>query len=133
MDYPENQYILKGNGIGSIKISDDVVKIIAGLAAIEVEGVTAMSGGIAGGIAEKLGRKNLSKGVKADVGEKEAVIDIFVIVDYGAHIQDVACRIQSNVKTAVENMTGLKVLQANVNVQGVSFGPDNKEEDGRVR
>ena len=133
MDYPENQYILKGNGIGSIKISDDVVKVIAGLAAIEVEGVSAMSGGIAGGIAEKLGRKNLSKGVKADVGEKEAVIDIFVIVDYGAHIQDVACRIQSIVKTAVENMTGLKVLQANVNVQGVSLGPDNKEEDGRVR
>jgi hypothetical protein len=77
MDYPENQYILKGDGIGSIKISDDVVKVIAGLAAVEVEGVTAMSGGIAGGIAERLGRKNLSKGVKADVGEKEALIDLF--------------------------------------------------------
>ena len=133
MDYPENQYILKGDGIGSIKISDDVVKVIAGLAAVEVEGVTAMSGGIAGGIAERLGRKNLSKGVKADVGEKEALIDLFVIVDYGARIQDVANKIQSNVKTAVENMTGLRVLQVNVNVQGVSFGPDNKEEDGRVK
>lgn len=133
MDYPENQYILKGDGIGSIKISDDVVRVIAGLAAVEVEGVTAMSGGIAGGIAERLGRKNLSKGVKADVGEKEALIDLFVIVDYGARIQDVASKIQSNVKTAVENMTGLKVLQVNVNVQGVSFGPDNKEEDGRVK
>ncbi|HHU85283.1 MAG: Asp23/Gls24 family envelope stress response protein [Pelotomaculaceae bacterium] len=133
MDYPENQYILKGDGIGSIKISDDVVKVIAGLAAVEVEGVTAMSGGIAGGIAERLGRKNLSKGVKADVGEKEALIDLFVIVDYGARIQDVAGKIQSNVKTAVENMTGLRVLQVNVNVQGVSFGPDNKEEDGRVK
>jgi len=133
MDYPENQYILKGDGIGSIKISDDVVKVIAGLAAVEVEGVTAMSGGIAGGIAERLGRKNLSKGVKADVGEKEALIDLFVIVDYGARIQDVAGKIQSNVKTAVENMTGLRVLQVNANVQGVSFGPDNKEEDGRVK
>ena len=89
--------------------------------------------GIAGGIAERLGRKNLSKGVKADVGEKEALIDLFVIVDYGARIQDVAGKIQSNVKTAVENMTGLRVLQVNVNVQGVSFGPDNKEEDGRVK
>jgi uncharacterized alkaline shock family protein YloU len=96
MDYPENQYILKGDGIGSIKISDDVVKVIAGLAAVEVEGVTAMSGGIAGGIAERLGRKNLSKGVKADVGEKEALIDLFVIVDYGARIQDVAGKIQSS-------------------------------------
>ncbi|HPZ42406.1 MAG TPA: Asp23/Gls24 family envelope stress response protein [Bacillota bacterium] len=133
MDYPENQYVLKGDGIGSIKISDDVVKVIAGLAAVEVEGVSAMSGGIAGGIAERLGRKNLSKGVKADVGEKEAVIDLSIIVDYGARIQEVAGKVQSNVKAAVENMTGLRVLQVNVNVQGVSFGSDNKDEDGRVK
>ena len=92
-----------------------------------------MSGGIAGGIAERLGRKNLSKGVKADVGEKEAVIDLSIIVDYGARIQEVAGKVQSNVKAAVENMTGLRVLQVNVNVQGVSFGSDNKDEDGRVK
>ena len=71
MDYPENQYVLKGDGIGSIKISDDVVKVIAGLAAVEVEGVSAMSGGIAGGIAGRGSiAKTFSKGVKADVGEK---------------------------------------------------------------
>lgn len=133
MENKDNQLVIEGNGGGSIKISEDVVKIIAGLAATEVAGVAGMSGGIAGGIAEKLGRKNLSKGVKAEVGEKEAAIDISIIVDYGANIQEVASRIQSSVKNAVESMTGLKVLEVNVNVQGVSFGPENKEEDGRVK
>lgn len=133
MDNKESHLLITGDGQGSIKISDEVVKIIAGLAATEVAGVTGMSGGIAGGIAEKLGRKNLSKGVKAEVGEKEAAIDISVIVDYGAHIQEVASQIQTNVKNAVESMTGLKVLEVNVNVQGVSFGPDIKDEDGRIK
>lgn len=133
MEDKENQLVIKGNSHGSIRISDEVVKIIAGLAATEVPGVSGMSGGLAGGIAEKLGRKNLSKGIKAEVGEKEAVIDIYVIVDYGAHIQEVASQIQTSVKNAVEGMTGLNVTDVNVNIQGVSFGPESKEEDGRVK
>ena len=131
MDYPENQYILKGDGIGSIKISDDVVKVIAGLAAVEVEGVTAYERRHSRWYCGKARSQEPSKGVKADVGEKEALIDLCTVDT--ARIQDVAGKIQSNVKTAVENMTGLRVLQVNVNVQGVSFGPDNKEEDGRVK
>jgi len=133
MESKDNHLVLKGNSHGSIRISDDVVKIIAGLAATEVSGVSGMSGGIAGGIVEKLGRKNLSRGVKAEVGEKEAAIDIYVIVDYGSPIQEVASQIQSNVKNAVESMTGLKVLEVNVNVQGVSFGSEVKEEESRVK
>lgn len=133
MEDKDNHLVIQGDGQGTIKISEDVVKIIAGLAATEVPGVAGMSGGIAGGIAEKLGRKNLSKGVKAEVGEREAAIDISIIVDYGAHIQEVASQIQSKVKNAVESMTGLKVLEVNVNVQGVSFGPESKEEDGRIK
>ena len=133
METKNNHLLIKGNSHGSIRISDDVVKVIAGLAATEVPGVAGMSGGIAGGIVEKLGRKNLSKGVKAEVGEKEAAIDIFAIIEYGAHIQEVASQIQSNVKDAVENMTGLKVLEVNVNVQGVSFGAESKDEEGRVK
>ncbi len=128
-----NQLLIQGNSQGSIRISEDVVKIIAGIAASEVPGVAAMSGGIAGGIAEKLGRKNLSKGVKAEVGEKEATIDIFTILDYGVQIPKVASEIQVGVKKAVENMTGLKVLEVNVNVQDVFLSPENKEEDGRVK
>lgn len=93
------------NEIGAIKITDEVVAIIAGIAAMEVPGVTGMSGGIAGGIAEALGRKNLSKGVKVEVGEKEAAIDLYIIVDYGYRIPDVAWSIQEKVKHAVEEMT----------------------------
>ncbi|NLJ75780.1 MAG: Asp23/Gls24 family envelope stress response protein [Peptococcaceae bacterium] len=119
--------------LGTIRIADDVVKVIAGLAAIEIKGVAGMSGGFAGGIVEMLGKKNLSKGIKVEVGEKEAAIDLSVIMDYGVRIPDIAAQIQENVKSAVEQMTGLAVVEANVNVQGVAFASDLKEEEHRVR
>lgn len=119
---------------GSIRIADEVVSIIAGLAATEVPGVAGMSGGIAGGIAEMLGRRNLSKGVKVEVGEKEAAIDLFIIVEYGVRIPEVALRIQEAVKRAVESMTGLTVVEANVHVQGVNLHTTEvKEEEPRVK
>lgn len=120
-------------GLGSIRIADDVVKVVAGLAAMEIKGVAGMSGGFAGGIAEMLGRKNLSKGIKVEVGEKEAAIDLSVIIEYGVRIPDVAAQIQESVKSAVERMTGLVVIEANVNVQGVAFTSETKEEEHRVR
>ena len=120
--------------LGSIRIADEVVAIIAGLAATEVNGVAGMSGGLAGGIAEILGRKNLSKGVKVEVGEKEAAVDMFIIAEYGVRIPDVAIQIQENVKAAIESMTGLNVVEVNVHIQGVVFTtPDSKEEDHRVK
>lgn len=118
---------------GSIRIADEVVGIIAGLAATEVAGVSGMSGGIAGGIAEMLGKKNFSKGVKVEVGEKETAVDLFVIVDYGVRIPDVAQEIQEKVKKAIENMTGLAVLEVNVHIQGVNFPDSGKDEDSRAR
>lgn len=114
---------------GKVTFADEVVAIIAGLAATEVKGVAAMSGSVAGGIAEKLGRKNLTKGVKVEVGEKEAAIDLYIIVDYGVRIPEVAWNIQENVKKAVETMTGLSVVEVNVHVQGVNFDREIKEED----
>lgn len=114
---------------GQIKIADEVVGVIAGLAATEVSGVAGMSGGIAGGIAEMLGRKNLSKGVKVEVGEKEAAIDLFIIVEYGTKIPDVSWQIQENVKKAIETMTGLNVVEVNIHVQGVNMDKDVKEEN----
>ena len=115
-------------GLGSIRIADEVVRIIAGMAATEVTGVAGMSSGIVGGIAEMLGRKNLSKGVKVDVGEKEAAIDIFIVVEYGSKIPEVASQIQQKVKKAVQEMTGLNVVEVNVNIQGVTFsGTEAKE------
>lgn len=118
---------------GAIRIADEVVAIIAGLAATEIEGVAGMSGGIAGGIAEMLGRKNLSKGVKVEVGEKEAAVDLYVVVEFGVRIPDVAMRIQDNVKKAIEGMTGLKVVETNVHIQGVAFPEAQTEEEHRVR
>lgn len=120
--------------LGTIRIADEVVAIIAGLAATEIKGVAGMSGGLAGGIAEMLGRKNLARGVKVEVGEKEAAVDMFVIVEYGERIPDVATHIQENVKRAIESMTGLNVVEVNINVQGVIFPtPEPKEEEHRVR
>ncbi len=112
-----------------IVISDEVVSIIAGKAASEVSGVFSMSGGFAGGITEVFGKKNLSKGIKVDVEEKNAKIDVNIIVEYGARIPDVAFEIQNRVKKAVENMTGLNVLEVNVHVQGVNTDMQIKEEN----
>lgn len=116
------------NDIGTIKITDEVVAIIAGIAAMEVPGVTSMSGGIAGGIAEALGRKNLSKGVKVEVGEKEAAIDLYIIVEYGYRIPEVAWTIQEKVKNAVEDMTGLNVVEVNIHIQGVNIEREHRKE-----
>lgn len=124
---------LEHNDVGSIRIADEVVGIIAGLAATEVPGVAGMSAGLVGGIAEMLGKKNLAKGVKVEVGEREAAIDLYVIVEYGVRIPDVALTVQENVKRAIESMTGLDVVEVNVHVQGVGFGQENKDEDIRVR
>ncbi|SFT34091.1 Uncharacterized conserved protein YloU, alkaline shock protein (Asp23) family [Selenomonas sp. GACV-9] len=124
--------IQKNSSLGSIRIADEVVSIIAGLAATEVEGIAGMSGGIAGGIAEMLGRKNFAKGVKVEVGEKEAAVDLYIIVKYGVRIPDIALAAQENVKQAIETMTGLSVVEVNVHVQGVSF-PQDEEKNDEVR
>lgn len=112
---------------GSVKISNDVVAIIAGVAAMEVEGVAGMSGGLTGGFTEMLGMKNLSKGVKVEVGEEEAAIDIYVVVNYGSNIAEIGSKVQDNVKKSVETMTDLHVVEVNVNIQGVNI-PKEKTE-----
>lgn len=114
--------------VGAIRIANEVVAIIAGLAATEVAGVAGMSGGLAGDIVEILRGKNLSKGVKVEVGEKEAAIDLFIIVDYGIRIPDIAWEIQNKVKKAVETMTGLNVVEVNIHVQAVNIERENKKE-----
>jgi len=106
-------------GNDTIKIANEAVATYAGIAVSEVPGVYGMAGGFAG-ITEALsGKKNLAKGIKVDVDEKSAKIDVNIIVEYGARIPDVAFEIQTGVKKSVENMTGLKVLEVNVHVQGV--------------
>ena len=104
-----------------IQISSDVVAVIAGVAVSEVQGVAGMAGGFAGGISEVFsGKKNLAKGIKADIEDGKAKLDVNIIVEYGSRIPDVAFEIQNRVKKAVENMTGLNVEEVNVHVQGVN-------------
>ena len=123
----ENGEIALQSDNNEIKIADDVVAIIAGIAVSEVSGVYEMAGGFAGGITEVLsGKKNLAKGIKVEVGEKDTKIDVNIIVEYGVRIPDVAFEIQNRVKKAVETMTGLTVVEVNVHVQGVNTEP--KEE-----
>lgn len=118
----------KENSLGFIRISEDVVAIIAGLAAVSLEGVSSMSGGFAGGIAEALGVKSLSKGVKVEVGEEETRINLYVIVEYGVRIPEVAWNIQEVVKKSVEDMTGLRVTEVNIHVQGINMLKEDKKE-----
>ncbi|MCI8759564.1 MAG: Asp23/Gls24 family envelope stress response protein [Clostridia bacterium] len=115
-----------------IQISNDVVAVIAGVAVSEVAGVAGMAGGFAGGITEVLsGKKNLAKGIKVEVDGTQAKIDVNIIVEYGSRIPDVAFEIQNRVKKAVESMTGLKVEEVNVHVQGVNtdHAKEEKEEE----
>ena len=115
-----------------IKIANDVVAVIAGVAVSEVPGVASMSGGFAGGISEVLsGKKNLSKGIKVDAGDKEVKIDVNIIVEYGSRIPDVAFEIQNRVKKSVESMTGFKVEEVNVHVQGVDTNISKNENTSK--
>ncbi|ALS27445.1 membrane protein [Paenibacillus sp. 32O-W] len=125
----------EGFDTGIIRISDDVVATIAGLAALETPGIAAMSGGISEGLAKRLSGKNVQRGVSVEVGQLEAAIDLRIIVHYGIPIQEVSRQLQRNVKEAVENMTGLNVVEVNVKVEGVAFKEDEQspEEPHRVK
>ena len=107
--------------VNSVKISADVVGTIAALATSGIPGVAGMSGGIADGIAQMLGRKQLTKGVKVEVTDNDCSVDISIVVEYGCNIPAVAGAIQESVKTAISDMTGINVTAININVQGVSF------------
>ena len=106
---------------GRIIFADEVVATIASLAVTDVEGVSALNGGMVEGISEMLGKKVLTKGVKVEVGQEEAAIDISVNILYGYKIKEVCEKIQAAVKSAIETMTGLHVVEINVFVQSVVF------------
>ena len=107
--------------IGEVQIADEVVAIIAGLAASEVEGVDSMAGNITNELVGKLGMKNLSKGVKVDVTEEHVSVDLSLNIRYGYSIPSVSEQVQEKVSTAIENMTGLTVLDVNVKIAGVNM------------
>ena len=107
--------------MGEVRIADEVVAIIAGLAATHVDGVDSMAGNITNELVRKLGMKNLSKGVKVDVTEEHVSVDLSLNIKYGYNIPDVSERVQDRVKSAIENMTGLTVLDINIRIAGVNI------------
>lgn len=114
--------------IGNIKISVEVVSTIAGIATSEIEGVSCMYSSFVGGVAQKLGaKKSASKGVKVDMNADSVSIDLYVVVDYGIKIPELAWSIQEKVKDSVETMTGLTVEKVNIHIEGISF--DNVGEE----
>ncbi len=106
---------------GEIKIADEVVAIIAALAATEVEGVASMAGNMTNELIRKLGMKNLSKGVKVDVLEGIVTVSLALNLKYNYSIVEVSARVQEKVKNAIENMTGLEVADVNIKVAGVEM------------
>ena len=113
-----NAYTIKNDeNLGEVKIADEVVAIIAGLAAMEVEGVASMAGNATRELISKLGMKSLSKGVKVDVLEGIVTVSLALNLKYGYQIKEITAQVQ--VKAAIENMTGLEVADVNIRVAGV--------------
>ena len=118
----KNTYTIKTDeNLGEVKIADEVVAIIAGLAAMEVEGVASMAGNATRELISKLGMKSLSKGVKVDVLENEVCVNLNLNLEYGYSIPETCKKVQEKVKTAIENMTGLEVSDVNISIAGVAL------------
>lgn len=115
--------------LGNIRISDDVVKTIAAKAASDVEGVYKLAGGVADEVSKILGKKRPTNGVKVEVGEKECSIEIFIVVEYGYLISEVAHDVQKSVLKAVSELSGLKVVEVNVYVQDVKIRAEETSEE----
>ena len=117
-----NAYTIKDNAnLGEVKIADEVVAIIAGLAANEIEGVASMAGNATKELIGKLGVKSLSKGVKVDVLEGVVTVSLALNLKYGYSIKQITAKVQEKVKAAIENMTGLEVADVNIRIAGVEM------------
>ena len=115
-------YKIKDDTLGEVRIADEVVAIIAGLAATEVEGVSSMAGNITNELVSKLGMKNLSKVIKVEVTEGVVRVDVALNIAFGYAIPEVSAKVQEKVKSAVENMTGLEVSNVNIRIAAVDLG-----------
>lgn len=121
-DMEKGTYVLQeDNSMGTVKIADDVVAMIAGLAASEVEGVSAMVGNITNELMSKVGMTKLTKGVKVEITGREVRADIAVVLEYGYNIPATSQKVQEKVKAAIENMTGLVVSDVNIRIAGVNM------------
>lgn len=117
------------NEMGQVKIAPEVISLIASMAVSEVQGVADLTAGFTGDMLEKVGVKSPGKGIKVQLGENEVLIDVYLIVEYGVVIPELAKEVQRKIKLSVETMTGINVTQVNVHIQGVNFQKEVKDED----
>jgi uncharacterized alkaline shock family protein YloU len=115
------------NGLGKVEIAPEVIEVIAGIAASEIEGVASMRGNFAAGVVERLGKKNHGKGVKVDLTEEGIVIEVYCVMIFGVSIPTVAQKIQDNIRQALLNMTALEVNEVNIHVVGIQFESRTQE------
>ena len=125
MEDEKNIQIERNNSFGDVVIADEVLAIIAGIAATEVEGVHSMDGGWSGDFISKLGIKDLARGVKVQVREGEVKVDLSLNMEYGYAIPKVSDLVQDKVSASINNMTGLTLSEVNIRISGVV----NKENE----
>ncbi|MGG4000370.1 Asp23/Gls24 family envelope stress response protein [Anoxybacillus kestanbolensis] len=117
------------NGLGKVEIAPEVIEVIAGIAASEIEGVAQMRGNFAAGVVERLGKKNHGKGVRVDLTDRGIIIDIYCVMNFGVSIPTVSQKIQENVRQALLTMTGLETAEVNVHIVGVQFESSKPESE----
>ena len=115
-------------GLGKVEIAPEVIEVIAGIAASEVEGIAQMRGNFAAGVVERFGKKNHGKGVKVDLRDEGVAIDIYCLIQFGVSIPNVAKKVQENVRQALFNMTGLEASEVNVHIVGIQFDGGKEQE-----
>lgn len=124
-EFSKNTFVLQENEeIGSVKIADDVVAMIAALAATEVEGVAALSGNMTNEFLSRVGVRNAAKGTRVEVIQKKVKVDLAITIEYGFNIPATCQRVQTKVKNAVENMTGLEVTNVNIRIAGINVAKE---------
>ncbi len=121
-----NALEMSQNGLGSIEIAPEVIEVIAGIAASEIDGVASMRGNFATGVVERFGKKSHGKGVKVDLSNDQVIVDVYCVLNFGVSIPKVAKQIQDNIHQALLNMTGLETDEINIHVVNINF--DTQQE-----
>jgi len=130
---PENNALeMNLDGLGKIEIAPEVIEVIAGIAASEIDGVATMRGNFAAGVVERLGKKNLGKGIRVDLSDNQIKIDVYCILNFGVSIPKVAQSIQENIRQALYNMTGLETDEVNIHIVNVNFETPKEEQQNPV-
>ncbi|WP_096270552.1 Asp23/Gls24 family envelope stress response protein [Paucisalibacillus globulus] len=119
----------ENTGLGKVEIAPEVIEVIAGIAALEVEGLANMRGNFATGVVERFGKKSHSKGVKVELTDEGILIDLYVVLEFGVSIPEVAQKIQGNIRQTLKNMTSLEISEVNIHVVGLQMDKETTEEE----